>query len=301
MSKIINLKEYELVLTYSWHKNNNQGICGHTFEVIEYFWILKDHFNVCILMADNVTLPEFIVAIKSKYDFSESEIKSITDKIIFKRTPLVVLCNNILFTDGAVNKIDDVKILYNKMFLFSCGYLPIKDNNKEDVYILQDHRVYEKAKVNSIEYVKKMLFSRFKKITSHKNKTLIYATKNCRALDEEYYKKLLRQYDDDFIVLTNEENKIPFYNKRLTQMKLPVVDIFEQFNKYIYTPIERQFDCSPRFIAECRHYGIEVIYDVDYEDKGLEARISDLENISKIMLDENDNIIKILKDKMCIL
>jgi len=295
MSKIINLKQYDLVLTYSWHKNNDQGICGHTFEVIEYFWLLKDHFNVCILNAEKITLEEYVVAIKSKYNFTDNEIKQITDKIVFSRQPLVVLCNNILFTDGAVNKINETKIIYDNMFLFSCGHLPIKENTKENVYVLQDHRIYERAKVNSIEYIKKILFSRFKEVPTHKNRTLIYATKNCRALNNDYYKALLEKNNDNFLVLTNSENKLTFTDDRITQIEMPVKDIFSEFNKYIYTPIERQFDCSPRFIAECKHYGLGVQYDVDYIDKGLEARIKDLETMSKIELKKDDSIIEIIK------
>jgi len=293
MSRIVNLKNYDLVITYSWH-TNDQGICGHTFEVIEYFWILKDYFNVCILMAENTTIDDFIVAIKSKYNFTEDEIKIITNKIEFHYKPLLLMCNNILFTDGAYERIKLSNIYYKKMFLFSCGYMPITSD--KNIYILQDHRIYKKAKVNSIEYVKKILFSRFKEVNTHKNQTLIYATKNCRKLSVKYYQNLLNNTNDNYIVITNEENKLTFTSPRITQIMMPVKDIFEHFNKYLYTPIDRQFDCSPRFIAECKYYNIEVQYDITYTDKGLEARQSDLEDLSKISLTKNDNIIKIISD-----
>jgi hypothetical protein len=37
-----------------------------------------------------------------------------------------------------------------------------------------------------------------------------------------------------------------------------------------------EFDCSPRFVAECEFYNKEVIYEIDYHDKGLAARLYDM-------------------------
>jgi hypothetical protein len=294
MSVILNLKEYDVVITHRW-SNHHHGICGHTFEVIEYFWTLKDAFNCCILLAERITKEEFVIAIESKYDFTTLEIEYILSRTIFNYLPKLVMAKNMLFTDGSFNTITNLTLIYDNLFLFSCGDKTIKENTNENIFVLQDHRIYDKAKVNSIEYIKKILFSRFKDITKHQNKTLIYATKNCRILSDNYYSKLLSDYTDDFLVLTNEENKLTFTNDRITQIKMPVQDIFEQFNKYIYTPINRQFDCSPRFIAECKYYGLEVIYDVDYNDKGLEARREDLNDLDKITLTKDDDIINIIK------
>ena len=298
MSKIVNLKKYDLVLTYSWYNNNNHGICGHTFEVIDYFWILKDYFDVCLLIADDISENIFIDAIKSKYNFTEDEVKIIINCTVFSLKPLAVLSSNILFTDGGVKGMKNTSLMYDNMFQFSCGNFDNKYNTLKNVYILQDHRVYEKAKVNSINYVKKILFSKLKKIKSHDERTLIYATKNCRNLSDEYYYSLLNKYEDNFLVITNTENKLSFQSDRITQIEMPVPDVFEKFNKYIYTPIERQFDCSPRFIAECQYYNIEVLYDINYVDKGLEARREDLKHIESISLNSNDEIIQILKENI---
>jgi hypothetical protein len=70
--------------------------------------------------------------------------------------------------------------------------------------------------------------------------------------------------------------------------------------KFYYTKVNKKFDCSPRFIAECEYYNKEVVYLIDYleEDKGLFWRKYDIENNFKsIFLNENDEIIKIIKDK----
>ena len=40
MNKILRLDpNYDLWLSYTW-SNNNHGICGHTYEIIDYYHIL---------------------------------------------------------------------------------------------------------------------------------------------------------------------------------------------------------------------------------------------------------------------
>ncbi len=82
---------------------------------------------------------------------------------------------------------------------------------------------------------------------------------------------------------------------------MPVKNIFEKLNSYIYTPTRDKFDCSPRFIAECRFYNKDVIYhDINENylkiDTGLQYRKYDIENDFKsINLEENDDIIEIIQ------
>lgn len=75
MSTIVRL-EKELYLSYTW-SNNNHGICGHTFEVIDYFYVLKKYFDVGILLCEDIDWPTLEKAIRYKYDFTEEEIKEI--------------------------------------------------------------------------------------------------------------------------------------------------------------------------------------------------------------------------------
>jgi len=225
MSNIYNLKKYDLIISQTWFKNNH-GICGHTFEMVEYFWILKDYFNICILNTENISIQDFKTAIISKYNFNKDEVSLIINSIVSAYKPKILLCSNVLIVDGDYFSMSDT-IIFNKMFLFACGNKSIKNNTNKNIFVLQDHRIYDKAEVNSIEYRKKILFSRLKKVKNHQNRTLIYATKNCRNLSNEYYKNLLSSYNDDFLVLTNEENKLSFVNKRITQIKMPVKYRFE--------------------------------------------------------------------------
>lgn len=290
--------DVDLVLTYSW-STNNHGICGHTYEVIDYYYILKDHFNVKILLAEDINWETFKIALEDKYNFTEDEIQMYKDNTVFKNRPILIKGNNILFTDGGVTSINFNQMLFKNIFLFSCGDKKIKNNNKENVYVLQDNRVYDEVQLNGINYKKKILFSKYKEVTESTDDILLYGTKNCRNIELSMYAKLLRKYSNDFIVLTSTENKHKDLNKRLKFCELPLKDLFKKFNTYIYTPVPRKFDCSPRFIAECKFYNKEVIYEIDYinEDKGLFYRKLDIDtDFESIVLQHDDELINILRN-----
>lgn len=55
----------------------------------------------------------------------------------------------------------------------------------------------------------------------------------------------------------------------MQQVVAPVKNFFGQFDTYIYTPVARHFDCSPRLVTECYMQGKNVLVDLDYVDLGL--------------------------------
>jgi hypothetical protein len=294
MSKIIILPDNDIWLTYSW-SNNNHGICGHTFEVIDYYFILKDYFKVGIFLAEDITWETFQSSITSKYSVSSLELEEIKSNTVFADRPSLVRGKNILFTDGGVVNNQSKTLIFDNIFYFACGNKEIADNNKENVYVLQDNRVYSPVKRNGINYKKKILFNKLKRIGPSKDNALVYATKNCRDVDN--FEELLK-YGKPLLAITNEENT----QEDTDNIKFvipPVEHLFEQFSTYIYTPVKRKWDCSPRFLAECKYYGKEIIFhNIDYwsEDHGLYWRNWDIENdFESIVLDKNDEIIDIIK------
>ncbi len=276
---------YDLVLTYSWGKNDH-GICGHTYEVIEYYFILKDHFNVCMLFCEDFNEADLRNIIESKYSFSEAEINDMVLNTIFKYKPKVVQCKNILFTDGGINNLKDIILYCDNKIIFSCTKYP-----DSDFITLQDQRVYNNK--GSIDYIKKILFSKLKPVNESDNKTLLYLTKNCRNISKELLDSII---NTDTICIVNT---IPSESNGINYVLPPVKNLFSKFNKYIYTPLERKWDCSSRFIAECKWYNKEVEYLVDYfdTDTALYFRKYDIENNFDLLdLKEDDSIINILKE-----
>jgi hypothetical protein len=295
MSKITQLDTtYDLWLSYSW-SNNNHGICGHTYEVIDYYHILRNDFKVGILLCEDIDWLTFESSIRSKYDFTDDEVADIKANTVFSNRPTLVKGRNILFTDGGVVNLEAVTLLFDNIFYFACGNKEVKDNDKDNVWILQDDRVYEPVKRNGINYKKRILFDRLKQLNNAQDQLLVYATKNCRDLDDY---ESLREYGKPVMVITNKENQ-PKPIDGFTFVIPPVDNLFEQFTTYVYTPVKRKWDCSPRFIAECKYYGKQVVFhNIDYweQDRGLYWRNWDIENdFDSLYLRTSDDIVNILK------
>ncbi len=170
-----------------------------------------------------------------------------------------------------------------------------------NIVMFQDDRIYGKSECKSIDYIKKILLSKYKEINKGniRNNNLIYATKNARGLNEDYYKELENTYNDNFLLLTNTEIKSELSNRYIIE-EMPVKNLMEKFNTYIYTPVGKKFDCSPRFLVECKFYGKDVIFhNIDYweEDLGLKWRVHDIEhNFESLFLEEDDEIINLIND-----
>lgn len=172
----------------------------------------------------------------------------------------------------------------------------VKTNNH--ITYLQDYRVYGKNKhFKSIDYVKKLPFKFYKQaISPNKNIGMMYVTYVCRKVTpeviEQYHKKSKCSH-----TLLVVPYKLPEYDTipNVTQIEAPLDNFFDKFDMYIYTPINRKFDCSPRLVTECFMYNKIVYKDLDYYDIGLETRYKDcLDDINKLNLTENDDILKII-------
>ncbi len=86
---------------------------------------------------------------------------------------------------------------------------------------------------------------------------------------------------------------------------MPLQNMNERFNKFIYTPIDRKWDCSNRMIPECLYLKKEVIVDVDgdyfLDDTALKIRLDDIKkySISCIDLSKDKEIVNIIKGIIC--
>ena len=93
--------------------------------------------------------------------------------------------------------------------------------------------------------------------------------------------------------------KLPEYEHidNVKQVLAPVPDFFNSFDTYIYTPVHRKFDCSPRLVTECYLQGKQVYMNVDYIDIGLETRLNDCRtNLDSLNLTDNDSIVEIIQN-----
>jgi hypothetical protein len=266
---IANLKQYAITLTTSYEAKH--GVCGHMFEMIEYFMHFRFHKNInaCILITDGTDIHDFFDAITNKYDLTSDELKQFADHTQVAFQPKVILANTLLIVDGSL-RTHGADLLAEKIVLLRCAD---EDIVRDDVLILQDNDVYDPLP-NSQHYKKKILFEKFKRYdATASNTAMFYLTTNCRAIaDEEIQRIINKDQFDHYIAISNGELDLT----GVDVLRAPVDNIWSKFNTYIYTSTAKKFDCSPRFIVECAYYGKDVIYEIDYFDKGLEVRRQDL-------------------------
>ena len=302
----------------SWIPKGGHGLSGHIYEIIEYFLILKDHIKTRILICEDVSWEQIRAACITKYTLTDDEINNIRNSIVFANKPSLVRGTNLLVVDGNLSRSFiryGVKLCFKNIFCFRCTPKDtFTDLPYTNVTLLQDNRLYKDTPTcKVIDYRKKILFSKFRQIDNNTTNTgMFYLTSNCRRIDPMYLREIIvNHHINKFIVLTNDKKYYQDYVSDLDVSfpSMPVADIFETFDTYIYTIIDEQlnpgcgcFDCSPRFVAECVFYNKNITYyDIDDDylniDLGLKYRKRDVENgIDSVELLHSDNILNIIKD-----
>lgn len=291
-----------------WEPGKPHGICGHVYEIIDYYLLLKNHINVGILFCETILSHDQLVAVvNDKYDLSDAVLSQMMQDTTFHETPSYVICNNIFFVDGSLRRLEKtgVKIITNNIFAFKCSYLDtIHDRQYKDVVLFQDDRVYKEITPQdvdiSIDYVKKINFQYYKKIKSCDSNTgLIYATTNCRRLSAQDVDSIINNYSyDRYIIITNDPKLIDIRDGNIDIIEPPVVNIFDKIAGYIYTPTSGRWDGSPRFPAECKYYSKRFeLYNIDEQylshDRGLYYRLKDIETrFDYLNLSEQDSLIQ---------
>ena len=95
MSKILNLRKYELIFTTSFFYTH--GVSGHLYEMIDYCYISRlNGINAGILLADGVTKKVFETAIRNKYNFTQEELDDILSNTVECHKPLIIQANNLV-------------------------------------------------------------------------------------------------------------------------------------------------------------------------------------------------------------
>lgn len=287
--KILN-PNCEILVTYT-RKESPIGyathLSGHFFELFDYYYILSSKFKTKILIPENVELERIERILKSHYsiEFNLNDIIIGYDYELIK-VPIVLNVDDCHFFLNLNRK----KFLCEKFFSFACGDSYFFPNVELlDIIRLADYAIYNELP-NSINYTKKIL-PHLKRIENDNQKEFVHLTKNCRSLNSEKLGQLILEHPN-LLIYTD-------YLPKSLELEYPSVSVsyepIENFNfkKFIYTPISRKFDCSPRLILECEILGIPVEYFcIDYIDEGLERRR--FGDIDDFILNSNDEIFEII-------
>lgn len=300
---------YNVILTYS----PIIEITGHLFECFDYYLFLRSYFKTGILLIASLPISQLRVAWESKYidlfddavkDFifiSKHQLENNSRQIVkFGRNTFV------LVTDGNIQALDYYKLIFSTSHLY--GFLCEYDNfhlvhyNKNMTYLM-DYRVYGQGlkHFKSINYVKKLPFKHYKVFPqSNMNRGMMYTTYVCRQILPETMVEYLQMSRCDSAILVVPYKKPEYDNlPGIEQVVAPVDDFFNKFDTYIYTPVARKFDCSPRLLTECFMQKKRVCCDVGYFDPGLQVRYNDcVSNLNELDLTDNDAILDAIENEV---
>lgn len=267
----------EILITFTPTHNYTQNLSGHLFECFDYYFHLRKFKKVKILIQEPTTHEYLQYIVRNHY------IENIPD------SDIIIQENFDLIKVPIVLNVDDCHFLLNKnrckfacerFYHFACGDTKLNYSLDCDIITLADMKIYNTLKCKFVDYTKKV----YPKLNHNKvDRPFAHITKNCKSLSSELLGALIFEYP-----------KIVIYSDYIkgyeNVVNTPILDF--AFSKYIYTPVSRHFDCSPRLIVECGILGIEVIlWNINYSDIGLERRLGDYK---EFILKDNDPILDIL-------
>lgn len=295
---------YDVMLTHS----PIYEITGHIFECFDYYLFLRQYCKAGILFFDGLDMNQLEIAFNSKYNVDFSSIRNdiIQVKLDEHNKSYTIVQfgkdTSVILTDGHIKSLNHRKIILstNKLFGFLCEYDEFeKQTFNKNITYLEDYRIYGKMRFfKSIDYVKKLPFKFYRKCNNASlNRGMMYTTYVCRMITPEIVLQYHQMSGCDSTILVVPFTKPEYDNlPGIHQVVAPVPDFFNQFDTYIYTPVARKFDCSPRLLTECFMLGKKVICDVNYSDVGLDVRYNDcINNLISLDLNENDKILEIIK------
>lgn len=289
-------ESYNVLLTFS----PIEEITGHWFEVFEYYCLLKEN-NLSPFMlfhSPSLSKEEIISSLESKYNvpIPVEDIHVLTEIEHLIASPFAVA----LVCDGNFYSMEHygIKILAKKILGFGCGDIRRPYGMYKDAVFLLDKRVYPDVSYNVINYTKKIFSELLLRPVNRKHNTLYYLTNNCRSMSLLDLQNAILEYNDydEHIIVTPEiERYSSLKCNNIKFVKPPLINMFNEFDTYVYTPVPRHFDCSPRLIAECALFERKVeYYHIDYFDRGLEVRRKDIES-GYVWMKKDDEIVDIIK------
>lgn len=152
------------------------------------------------------------------------------------------------------------------------NYLVYSTGNCRDIYLADS-----KYKSDTLKEIKDIINSTHTNILPQDKKLLILGWNPNYSIDEKMYfnkhkdqkifndRRLASIYADDTSAYFGIDVEV------IPECDLPLDNIMEEFDTYIYTPTSKNWDCSSRLIPECKYFGKEVI----------------LSQTTKILLDNN--------------
>ena len=304
---------------------NNRYIGGDLFDNFEYYQFIKKHsnFSVKLLIISEKNTKK---ALLDKYDLdlitfdgvefmTNSQIKQkCSVGISFKYNPKIIFSTSSIHIISFMQALENNKIIapYNKILSIVNGTyednkLRFEKSNKrirDNILFLCDERFKDYYKeYSNIQYKRSLYFDIFKECTGDENDaTLINLYTPHKQIDHEKVVNIIRTYEiKKLLIYCHEENilecmKIKVDGVEVEVLIPPIDNLMNRFDRYIYIPVERKWDVSPRLIPEAIWYGKDIQYQGlgSIVDGSYYRCIDSLCRFDDLILKENDDILKIL-------
>ena len=273
----------DILITYikKPHPEYSKTLSGHFFEVFDYYFLLKSKYNVKVWLPDvkqsDIRRVKVIITTRYTLEFEWNDL--IIGDFNLIKVPVVLCVDNCYYYMRLYRN----DFICDKFYGFACGDAKfLAGFEPENITLLADSRIYDfnKFNCNAIDYAKKV-WPHIRRISNPQNRAFAHITKSCKSVSPELLSELIMR-----------EPNICIYSDYLEHpnaTKEPILNF--DFTKFIYTPIERKFDCSNRLVVECHIFGIPVEYWIQYTDKALELR---RQNPSEFILHEDDAILSLI-------
>lgn len=291
----INLDKYDLVLSTALDARH--GLCGHTFELIEYWLYFRMHGLSVAILTTSVSPDILLAVVRERYNLTSDEIATLEDHLYDGTHIKVAKLPTTLWVDGSTKFNRNLVAVSKRNIAFLCNNT--ETLNEMDL-VLMDTRIYDTDIAHkTAHYVKKIMFSRLKKPKQClSNTAMLYCTTQARRISADYLSSLNR-FDFSKYILVSNDTELQS-NARFEVLRPPVHDLFSKFNTYIYSPLKIGWagaidvlDCSPRFPAECTYFGKDIIIDAPM-NRGLAIRMHDCQTLERIELTKDDHLVNLI-------
>jgi hypothetical protein len=123
---------------------------------------------------------------------------------------------------------------------------------------------------------------------------MFYMMNRCKARPADEVAGYIAKHSFDYYLIITDvpERYRCLASDQVSVEQVPIVNLFERFDTYIYTPVTK-VDCSPRFMVECAVFGKDIIYEIEYLDPGILARQRGIDaGVDTLLLKDNDPFIE---------
>lgn len=139
-------------------------------------------------------------------------------------------------------------------------YLVYSTGNCRDIYLADS-----KYRSDTLKEIKDIITGTHTNVSQHNKKLLILGWNPNYSVEEKiFYNKYKDQkiFNDRRLASIYANDTSEYFGIEvdvIPECDLPIHNVLGEFDTYIYTPTEKNWDCSSRLILECQYYKKEVI------------------------------------------